>query len=70
MRYSRSDVAEKACLLQIGLEVVPVYGDDAKGWSVEPGDLSCGLPACFRYRTLDELFFALVNMNLSSEGQA
>jgi hypothetical protein len=70
MQYSRSNVAEKACLLQIGLEVVPVYGDDAKGWSVESGDLGCRLPSCFRYRTLDELFFALVNMNLSSEGQA
>ena len=70
MQHPHSKVAENACLLQIGLEVVPVYGDDTSGWSVEPGDLSRAMPMCFRYRTIDELFFALVNMNVSQEGRA
>ncbi len=62
-----SETAVKAQLLQIGLEVVAVYGDDESGWSLEPGIQSPRFPI---YRTIDELFFALVNMNLGTEGHA
>ncbi|HUI27716.1 MAG TPA: hypothetical protein VL403_16655 [Candidatus Kryptonia bacterium] len=57
-------------LMKVGLEVFPVYGDEASGWSVDPIDLASDSAAVFRYRSLDELFFALVNLNLSPEGQA
>lgn len=57
-------------LLKIGLEVFPVYGDEASGWSMNAEDFSPTSPALFRYRSLDELFFALVNLNVSEEGQA
>ncbi len=60
----------KAQLMQVGLEVFPVYGDEASGWSVDAVDLSPDHPHAYRYRSLDELFFALVNLNLSPEGQA
>ena len=56
--------------MKIGLEVFPVYGDEASGWSVDAGDLYPQMPAWFRYRSLDELFFALVNLNISPEGRA
>jgi hypothetical protein len=56
-----------AQLVRIGAEIVPVYGDDQTGWSFEPGIESSRLPI---YRTIDELFFALVNMNISEEGSA
>jgi hypothetical protein len=66
----QSEVAVNARLLKIGLEVFPVYGDEKSGFSVDPGDLYPQMPIWFRYRSLDELFFALVNLNISTEGQA
>ena len=62
--------AVNAQLIKVGLEVFPVYGDEASGWSLDPVDLAPNKPKAFRYRSLDELFFALVNLNLSPEGQA
>ena len=67
---SYSEVAVKTQLLKIGLEVFPVYGDEKLGWSVDAGDLYPQMPPWFRYRSIDELFFALVNLNVSPEGQA
>ncbi len=67
MTQARSEPAVHACLVLIGSELVPVYGDDQTGWSFEPGIQMMRLPI---YRTLDELFFALVNMNLCAEGRA
>jgi hypothetical protein len=57
-------------LLQVGLEVFPVYGDDQSGWSMDPIDHLGESPRAHRYDSLDELFFALVNLNCSPEGQA
>ena len=62
--------ALNACIVRIGSEVFAIYGDDTHGWSVDPPDLDPQMPMGFRYQTLDELFFALVNMNLSVEGRA
>lgn len=70
MTRNPSEVAVNARLLKIGLEVFPVYGDEKSGWSVDPSDLYPRIPDWYRYRSLDELFFALVNLNLSPEGQA
>ena len=70
MTHSHSEVAVNARLLKVGLEVFPVYGDEASGWSVDPGDLYPQMPMWFRYQSLDELFFALVNLNVGPEGQA
>jgi len=67
---TQSAVAVNTQLLKVGLEVFPVYGDEKSGWSVDPGDLYPQMPVWFRYRSLDELFFALVNLNISTEGQA
>jgi len=67
---AQSEVAVNARLLKIGLEVFPVYGDEQSGWSVDPGDLYPQVPIWFRYQSLDELFFALVNLNVGPEGQA
>ncbi len=70
MTYNQSEVAVKARLLKVGLEVFPVYGDETSGFSMDPGDLYPQMPVWFRYQSIDELFFALVNLNLSQEGQA
>jgi hypothetical protein len=70
MTDAHSEVAVNARLLKVGLEVFPVYGDETSGFSVDPGDLYPQMPIWFRYQSLDELFFALVNLNLSPEGQA
>ena len=66
----QSEVAVNAQLMKIGLEVFPVYGDESSGFSVDPGDLYPQMPAWFRYGSLDELFFALVNLNVGPEGRA
>jgi len=57
-------------LLKIGLEVFPVYGDDGSGWSMDPIDLTPETPRWLRYESIDELFFALLNLNVSPEGRA
>ena len=57
-------------LLKVGVEVFPVYGDELSGWSMDPIDLTPETPRAVRYRSLDELFFALVNLNVSPEGLA
>jgi hypothetical protein len=59
-----------ARLLQVGLEVFPVYGDEQRGFSVDPGDLIPQAALWYRYESLEELFFALVNLNLTTEGEA
>ena len=53
-----------------GLEVFPVYGDEGSGWSMDPVDLTPDTPKGLRYDSLDELFFALLNLNVMPEGQA
>jgi hypothetical protein len=72
MKTTRShpEGAVKTQLLKVGLEVFPVYGDEKTGWSVDAGDCYPHMPPWFRYGSLDELFFALVNLNISPEGQA
>lgn len=67
MTRTRPETSVKAALLQVGSEIVPVYGDDKSGWSFEPGIQA---PRMAIYGTIDELFFALVNMNLSADGSA
>ncbi len=57
-------------LLKVGLEVFPVYGDERSGWSMDPVDLTPDTPKWLRYDSLDELFFALLNLNVTPEGQA
>lgn len=57
-------------LLKVGLEVFPVYGDDRLGWSMDPVDLTPDTPKWLRYDSIDELFFALLNLNVMPEGRA
>jgi len=67
---ARTEVAVNTRLVKVGLEVFPVYGDEQSGFSVDPGDLYPQSPRWVRYTSLDELYFALVNLNVSPEGQA
>ena len=69
MRQNRI-AAVNTKLVKVGLEVFPVYGDERSGWSMDPIDLNPETPREVRYASLDELFFALVNLNFSPEGQA
>jgi len=70
MIRDHSDLPVNACLLKIGLEVIPVYGNERSGWTVEDGVSQFPTPRRFRYRTLEELYFALVTMTVNSEGEA
>ena len=67
MTDSRSGRSVKVSLLRVGLEVIPVCGDDHLGWSIDSGLQTSPMPI---YRTLEELYFALLNMQLSTEGSA
>lgn len=57
-------------LLKVGMEIFPVYGDESTGWSMNAEDFLPSFGARFRYESLDELFFALLNLNMSEEGCA
>lgn len=59
-----------AQLLRVGAEVFPVYGDEVAGFSVSPDDFRPNIPGECRYDSLDELFFALVNLHIAHETQA
>jgi hypothetical protein len=75
MLSTRSDTATadtgavaRGFLIEIGSSVFPVYGDAARGWSIVRGDIIDATP--YRYATLDELIFALVNFSLHESGSA
>lgn len=57
-------------LLRVGIEVFPVYGNEESGFSMDADDLINGTNKEYLYSTSDELFFALVNLNVSNEGLA
>ena len=55
--------------LRVGGDVFPVYGDELRGWSPRADDFDA-LVACspYVYASLDELFFALVNLCTGTAG--
>ena len=57
--------------LRVGREVFPVYGDPLRGWSPTADDFRDALLSVpFAYGSLDELFFALVNLCVGPGGEA
>jgi len=52
--------------LRVGAGVYPVYGDELRGWSPRADDFQgLGASSPYVYQSLDELFFALVNLCVS-----
>jgi len=68
-RECGTPVVEKARLLQVGLEVFPVCGDDESGWTIDEGDHRPHTAKRFRWGSLEELFFALVNFTVMPPGR-
>ena len=59
--------------LRVGRGVYPVYGDALRGWSPRADDLhgpDAEAAQAFRYGSLDELFFALVNLWVTATSHA
>jgi len=55
--------------LRIGAGVYPVYGDELRGWSLRADDFGAVLAATpWVYGSIDELFFALVNLCAEASG--
>ena len=55
--------AQGRTYLRVGGDVFPVYGDELRGWSPRAADFgSHQAPPRYVYTSLDELFFALVNL--------
>jgi hypothetical protein len=49
--------------LRVGGNVFPVYGDELRGWSPRADDFGgVDTSSPFVYTSLEELFFALVNL--------
>ena len=61
---------EHGILIKVGTDVYPVYGNDELGWSLEGGGLQSAAAAEFRYPSLEELFFVLVNFSVTPDGHA
>jgi hypothetical protein len=57
--------------LRVGGDVFPVYGDELRGWSPRADDFHAAAGAVpFAYGSLEELFFALVNLCATRGGDA
>lgn len=52
-------------LLQVGSEVYPISGDPQRGWHLADEELLDAAELGFRYQSVSELFFALVNLSLA-----
>jgi len=63
-------IAVETHYFQIGEDFIPIYGNDRCGWSLEAEDFRGESAAALRYRSVDELLFALINMHFNSEGTA
>jgi hypothetical protein len=62
-------VATQRTYLRIGGGVYPVYGDELRGWSLRADDFGAMLAVTpWVYGSLDEIFFALVNLWAQASG--
>ena len=67
---ARKSAAERT-YLRIGGEVFPVYGDAMRGFSPLAADIrDVGVESLWVYESLDELYFALVNLCLAKAGES
>ena len=62
-------------VVHVGTESLPVAGSVESGWAIAAGEMlalsvSSGGAASYRYRTLDELLFALINLSLAPDAEA
>jgi len=62
-------------VVHVGSESLPIAGSIESGWSIAAGDVlaltsSTGGRGDYRYGTLDELLFALINLSLVSDAEA
>ena len=66
LRMNGNDNRRPHTYLRVGAGVYPVYGDELRGWSPRADDFQ-GLASSspYVYHSLDELFFALVNLCVS-----
>jgi len=55
-------------LIEIGETVFPIYGNESVGWSIDQSDIS--ERTAFRYASLDELIFAILNFSVQTRGSA
>ncbi len=57
--------------LRVNKEVFPVYGDEVRGWSPRADDFrGITTKSPYVYSSLEELFFALVNLCAAPRGEA
>lgn len=61
---------QQRTFLRIGAEVFPVYGDVWRGFSPVAADVhDLGVDSLYVYASLDELYFALVNLCIARAGE-
>jgi len=66
MVRSRVSAMGSDFVVQVGTESISVSGSLDAGWAVAAE----GLGDSYRYRSLDELVFALINLSVARDGQA
>ena len=66
MVRSRVSAMGSEFVVQVGAESISVSGSLDSGWAVG----SEGMSDAYRYRSLDELVFALINLSVARDGQA
>ena len=70
MTDTRSKRLIRTRYVKIGKQLFLVYGDERSGWSLDRNDVCLQAPSRFRYGSVSELVFALVNLCVTPEGQA
>jgi len=75
MTYTGPDAANplrlnlpREFVVEIGETTFRIYGSVEAGWSLDQLDIEVASP--YRYTTLDELMFALLNCALHADGSA
>lgn len=70
MNHCKSLVADGPYLLKVGEQLYPICGDSQRGWRWADDELLADGAVRFPYRSIEELFFALLNFSLTKGGSA
>lgn len=62
--------AGRRTYLRIGVQLFPVYGDAMRGFSPVAQDVRSQAISAYRYASVDELYFALVNLCMARGGES
>jgi len=67
MTRGNSPTLEDRFVASVGTEGLPIVGSEENGWTIWISGFYGG---SYRYSSLDELMFALINLSVANDGNA